>query len=138
MATRPPQQRMLELLTGHWIAQMLFAVAELGVADALGTKALASDALAERVGANAAYLRRVLRALASVGVFAEDDRGRFKLTTLGRTLRADSPGSLRDFALMIVAPYNYRSWERITDAVRGGTAAFDLEHGVPIFEYLRS
>jgi SAM-dependent methyltransferase len=131
----PPQQRMIDLLTGHWLAQMLFAVTRLGVPDALGSKALTADALAARVGANAAYLRRVLRALASSGVVQEDARGRFKLTALGTTLRSGR-GSLRDFALMIVAPYNYRSWERLTDALVQGRTAFDLAFGEPIFEYL--
>jgi hypothetical protein len=131
-----PQEQMLALLTGHWLAQMLFVVAKLGVPDVLGTKALGADAIAARVGANAAYLRRVLRALASSGVFSEDARGRFKLTTLGKTLRSGK-GSVRDFALMIVAPYNYRSWERLDDAVVQGKTAFDLAWGEPIFEYLR-
>jgi hypothetical protein len=131
-----PQEQMLALLTGHWVAQMLFAATKLGVPDALGAKALAPDAIAARVGADAAYLRRVLRALASVGVCSEDARGRFKLTRLGATLRSGR-GSLRDFALMIVAPYNYRSWARLTDAVAQGRTAFDLEFGRPIFEYLR-
>jgi hypothetical protein len=127
---------MLELLTGHWIAQMLFAAAKLGVPDALGSRALAPDAVAAQVGANAANLRRLLRALASVGVTREDARGRFRLTELGKTLRSGK-GSLRDFALMIVAPYNFRSWERLTDAVVQGKTAFDLAFGEPIFEYLR-
>lgn len=131
-----PQEQMLALLTGHWLAQMLFAIAKLGVPDALGTKALAPDAIAARVGANAAYLRRVLRALASSGVFSEDARGRFKLMPLGKTLRS-GPGSVRDFALMIVAPYNTRSWERLADAIAQGKTAFDLAFGEPIFEYLR-
>lgn len=131
-----PQARMLELMTGHWVAQMIFAVTQLGVPDALGAKALAPAAIAQKVGADAGYLRRVLRALASMGVFAEDARGRFKLTPLGQTLR-NKPGSLRDFALMTVAPYNYRAWGRLTDAVRDGKTAFDLEFGQPIFDYLR-
>jgi hypothetical protein len=61
---------MIELLTGHWISQMLFAVTRLGVADVLGARALTPAAIAEQVGANAAYLQRVLRALASVGADA--------------------------------------------------------------------
>jgi hypothetical protein len=133
----PPQQTMIALLTGHWIAQMLFAVAKLGVPDALASRALTPDAIAARVGANAGSLRRVLRALASVGAFSEDARGRFRLTPLGQTLRSGRPGSLRDFALMIVERYNYRSWERLTDALVQGSSAFELEFGQPIFEYLR-
>ena len=132
-----PQEQMLGLLTGHWISQMLFTVAKLGVPDALGTRALAPDAIAQRVGANAAYLGRVLRALASCGVFQEDARGRFKLTTLGKTLRS-GPGSVRDFALMIVAPYQYQSWEALLEAVQKGKTAFDLKHGLPNFDYLKA
>jgi SAM-dependent methyltransferase len=128
---------MLPLLTGHWIAQMLFAVTQLGVPDAMGTRSLAPEAIAARVGAEAAYLRRVLRALASCGVFLEDARGRFKLTPLGRTLRS-GPGSLRDFALMIVAPYNWQSWQALPEAIRRGETAFPLQHGGPIFEHLRA
>jgi hypothetical protein len=70
-------------------------------------------------------------------VFSEDARGRFRLTPLGQTLRSGCPGSLRDFALMIVERYNYRSWERLTDALVQGGSAFELEFGQPIFEYLR-
>ena len=129
---------MLGLVIGHWISQSLFAVVKLGVPEALGAKALAPAAIAEQVGANAPYLRRMLRALASAGVFREDARGRFALTKVGRTLRADTPGSLRDFVLMNVAPYTYRAWERVTDTLRGGATAFDLEHGQGIFDYLKA
>jgi len=132
-----PQEQMLALLKGHWVSQALFAVAKLGVADELASKALAPDAIAARVGANAAYLRRVLRALASSGVLEEDARGRFRLTALGKTLRS-GPGGVRDFALMIVAPYQYQAWEALPEAIRTGKTAFDLRHGMPTFDYLKA
>jgi hypothetical protein len=120
------------------VAQALFALVTLGVPDALGTKAHAPEAIAPQLGADAARLRRLLRALASVGVVAEDARGRFRLTPLGRTLRSAERGSVRDFALMIVANYNWRSWSRLVDSLRTGQTAFDLEFGQPIFEYLKT
>ena len=132
-----PQETMLSLLTMHWVSQMLFVVAKLGVADALADKPQAVDAIAKRVGAHAPYLRRVLRALASVGVFAEDARGRFRLTPLAQTLRSDKPGSLRDFALMIDDDYNWKSWTRLSDAVESGASPFERAFGVPIFAYLQ-
>ena len=134
----PPQETMLELLTGHWIAQMLFTVVQLGVPDAIARRALLPDELGRTVGADGAYLRRVLRALAAVGVFAEDARGRFKATPLGRTLCGDTPGSMRDFALMIGDEYNFHSWEALPEAVKQGRTAFDLAYHQPIFEYLRA
>jgi hypothetical protein len=129
---------MLELLTGHWIAQMLFTVIKLGVPDAVARRALPPHEIARAVGADGAYLRRVLRALAGVGVFAEDARGRFKVTPLGRTLCSDAPGSMRDFALMIGDEYNFHSWEALLEAVKQGRTAFDLAYQQPIFEYLRA
>jgi len=132
-----PQESMLSLLTMSWVSQMLYCVAKLGVADALAEKPLAPDAIAKRVGAHALFLRRVLRALASVGVFAEDARGRFRLTPLAQTLRADRPGSLRDFALMIADDYNWLSWTALPHALETGANAFERVHGVPIFAYLQ-
>jgi hypothetical protein len=132
-----PQETMLSLLTMHWVSQMLFVVAKLGVADALAEKPQTVDVIAKRVGAHAPYLRRVLRALASVGVFAEDARGRFRLTPLAQTLRSDKPGSLRDFALMIDDDYNWKSWTRLSDAVESGASPFERAFGVPIFAYLQ-
>ena len=131
-----PPEVMRGLLTGYWVSQMLFTVAELGVADALSEKPLAPGALAKKVGAHAPSLRRVLRTLASVGVFAEDAKGRFRLTPLGRTLRS-GPGTLRDFARMILDDYNWQAFGALRHAVSTGVNAFEHVHGVPNFDYLR-
>ena len=79
------------IITGYWISQLVFVVAKLGVADALAKGPAAPGGIAKRVGAHAPSLRRVLRALASVGVFAESADGRFRLTPLARRCAA-SPG----------------------------------------------
>ena len=128
---------MLNLTIGHWIARLTYIAAKLKLADLLQGGPRTASQLATATGVQAPALYRVLRALASVGVFAEDARGRFKLTPLGQTLRSGRPGSLRDFALMIVAAYNYTSWGRLLDALQQGKTAFDLEFGQPLFDYLR-
>jgi hypothetical protein len=94
--------------------------------------------LAKRVGAHAPSLHRVLRALASVGIFAESADGRFRLTPLAATLRSSVPGSLHNFARMMVDDYNWSGWGKLLHGVRTGELPFDLVHGVPIFEYLRT
>jgi len=132
-----PHETMRSMLAMYFISQMLFSVAKLGVADALAEKPLAPDALAKRVGAHAPFLHRVLRALASVGVFAEDSRGRFRLTPLGQTLRADRPGSLRDFALMLDDDYNWQAWSALPHALETGANPFERTHGMPYFAYLQ-
>src|SRR5262245_24663248 len=96
---RPPaQEKMLGLLTGYWVSQLLYVVARLGIADLLVKGPKTAEALATATGAHAPFLHRVLRALASCGVFAEGAGGRFRLTPLAETLRSGRPGSLRDFA----------------------------------------
>src|SRR5262249_23194745 len=105
-----PHEVMLQLVSGYWLSQLVFVAAKLGVADELRRGPTTAEALATRVGVHAPSLYRVLRALASCGVFAETAGGRFKLTPLAATLRSDAPGSLRDFAEMMVEGYNWQAW----------------------------
>jgi O-methyltransferase domain/Dimerisation domain len=130
-------QAMLELLAGYSLSQLAFVTAQLGVADALAKGPLVIDALAARVGAHAPSLRRVLRALASRGVFAETAGGKWKLTPLAATLRSGVPASLHDFARMIVEDYNWRAWGELLHGVRTGEVPFDHVHGQPAFPWLR-
>jgi hypothetical protein len=126
---------MLQLVSGYWLSQLVFVAAKLGVADELRGGPATAKALATRVGVHAPSLYRVLRALASCGVFAETTGGRFKLTPLAATLRSDAPGSLRDFAEMMVEGYNWQAWGDLLHGVRTGEQPFDHVHGVPTFEW---
>jgi len=127
---------MLALLTSFWISRLLFVVAKLGVADVLVEGPMSVEAIAEKVGAHPAFLRRALRALASVDVFAEGASGRFRLTPLAQTLRSDQPDSLRAFALMIASDYNWKAWNILEQAVTRGVNAFEEANGAPFFKYL--
>lgn len=128
---------MLQHITGYWISQLVFVAAKLGIADALARGPQTPAALAKKVGADPTALHRVLRALASVGVFAERPDGRFRLTPAAATLRSDVPASLRNFALMMVDGYNWQAWEALLYGVTTGKLAFDHVHGAPVFDYLR-
>ncbi|HVM95471.1 MAG TPA: methyltransferase [Candidatus Acidoferrales bacterium] len=132
------QDVMLGHITGYWISQLIFVAARLGLADVLARGPLTVAALAKRVGAQASPLRRVLRALASIGVFAETADGRFKLTPLAATLRTDVPGSLRSFASMMVDGYNWDAWRELLHGVKTGDLPFNHVHGIPIFEFLHA
>jgi hypothetical protein len=131
-----PQETMLDHITGYWVSQMVYAAAKLGIADVLAKGPKTSAAIAEQVGAHAPFVHRVLRALASVGVFAEGSNGRFRLTPVGATLRSGVPGSLRDFALMIIDDYNWKAWGALSHGVETGGVAFQHVQGMPFFEYL--
>ncbi len=130
--------RLLKLVTAFWQSQLVFVAAKLGIADALAGGALTSEELASRVRASVPQLARLMRALASLGVFAADRRGRFRLTAIGERLRSDTPHSLRDFALMLLDEHNWHAWTALAHAVRTGEGAFEHVHGMPAFAYLRA
>jgi hypothetical protein len=127
---------LLQLISAYWMSQLVFVAAKLRVADELAKGPVAADVLAGRVGAHGPSLRRVLRALASHGIFAETSDGRFKLTPLGARLRSDVPGSLRDFAAMLVEGYNWEAWGALLHGVQTGELPFEHVHGMPAFEWL--
>ncbi len=107
---------------------------ELRVADELRDGARPVGELAATLGADADALQRVLRALASKGVFAEAEPGVWALTALAELLRGDHPLSLRDAFLL--QPADVRAWARFAYTLRTGKAAFDRVHGVSFYDYL--
>ncbi|HEX5294274.1 MAG TPA: methyltransferase dimerization domain-containing protein, partial [Streptosporangiaceae bacterium] len=96
----PPPVQMVQLLAGFQISQALYAAAVLGVADHLTAGPAPVEVLAGQSGAHAPSLARLLRTLASAGVFTEPEPGVFGLTPLGQTLTRTQPGSMRDLAIM--------------------------------------
>jgi hypothetical protein len=110
--------------------------AQLGIADIIAIAGPRSPGdLAERADADPDALFRVLRALASIGVFAERADGTFALTPLAEALRSDVPGSLRDFAIMTGGGGVWRSWGEVLHTVRTGEPAFEHVFGMPVFDY---
>lgn len=137
-APRPsPQQTTLALVTGFWVSQLVYVAAELGIADVLATGPKTVEAIAKKVGAHAPSLRRVLRALASVGLFAETATGRFRLTPTGATLRSNVPGSVRDFARAASDDYAWQAWGALLHGVTTGEQPFEHLFGKPIFPWLQ-
>ena len=132
----PPPAVMLNLTIGHWVSRLIHVAATLRLADLLKAGPRTVDELATAAGVQPMALYRVLRALASVGVFAETKGRRFKLTPLAATLQSGVPGSMRSFALMINENYNWNAWEELLHGVTTGEATFRKAHGMSIFEYL--
>src|SRR3954447_21595701 len=85
----------LGLTEAAWIAQAVSVAARLCLADLMADSPQTVDGLAQATGTHAPSLKRLLRALAGAGLFAEDDQGRFGLTSLGMVLRSDVPDSVR-------------------------------------------
>ena len=97
---------------------------------------MTSEALAAAARAHPGALYRVLRALASVGIFAKDESGFFRTTPIAELLRTDSPESLRAFVIMLGEPESWVAWGDVLHSVRTGKPAFEHAFGVPLFRYM--
>jgi hypothetical protein len=131
-----PHAKMLNLVIGHWVSRLLQVAAHLNIADLLKAGPRTAEQLAKATHVRAPQLYRVLRALASVGVFAETKGGRFKLTPLAATLQTGVPGSMRTSALMLNSDWQWDAWQKLLDGVAGDDVPFVKAHGMPVFEYL--
>jgi hypothetical protein len=95
-------------------------VAELGIADILADGKADVKELARATGAHEESLFRLMRAMASVGIFARVEGGHFMLTELGNRLRGNAECSIyanvlnRDTA---------SAWLASTEAFRSGSKA---------------
>jgi len=120
----PPGVILYQLAIGHYVSRALHLAAKLGLADLLASGPREAGELAGPTGTHAPSLRRVLRLLASVGVFEECEDGRFALTPLGEALRSDVPFSSRASVMLFAGVGIQDSWRELEYCVRTGQPAF--------------
>ncbi len=94
----PPQLPLFELATGVSRTQLLGSAARLRIADLLADGPLDAAALAERTGRDPDAMQRMMRALATVGVFCLRKDGRVANNRISAGLRSGRVGTFRDFA----------------------------------------
>jgi hypothetical protein len=131
----PPETVLTQIMLGRVASQALYVAAKLGIADLLVDGPKQVDELATAAGANASALYRILRALASLGIFAEQDNKVFALSPTAEALRSDVPNSLRDVAIFWGEDWNWQVWGNILYSVRTGKSAWAQVHGEQVFEY---
>ena len=130
-------QQIFQLTTGFMVSAALGVVAQLGVADHLADGPRSTPDLAARTGANEDALYRVLRALATTGIFTETSSRTFALTPSGALLRSNVPGSMRDMVLWLCDSFHFRVYAEMAHSVRTGETLGDKLLGMPVFEYLQ-
>ena len=118
-----PFQTIVMMAGGVVLPRSLQAVADLGVADALGDQEeKTSDQLAAAVGAHPDALFRVLRVLSSFGVFEMTGRN-VRHSPTSRLLRSDHPHSLRSLARMFGLPNTWNVFNEFESSVKTGAPA---------------
>jgi hypothetical protein len=137
MRSPDPGIQLAQMATGYWVSQAIYVAAKLQIADLLAAEPLTAAALARKIEGpiHEQALYRLLRALASVGIFAEDAAGRFGLTPLAAPLQTSVAGSRRAMVLMM-GEEHYRAWGELLHSVQTGETGFERVYGEPIFDYL--
>ncbi|MFI0943129.1 methyltransferase [Streptomyces sp. NPDC021020] len=131
----PPPVTMLEMITAGMVSQAIQVTATLGIADALADGPRTPQEIARTVGASADGVNRLLRALASYGVFRVDRSGRFALTPLASTLRSDAQMPMRSIAMFTNSAEQREHWSYLLDAVRTGEPVMEKVRGVDVWTY---
>jgi hypothetical protein len=137
MHAAPGVTEMRRLISGFSVTIAVSVVAELGIADHLAGGPKTAAALARLSGTHEDHLRRVLRYLASEGVFEERPGDLFALTERSHWLRSDVPGSLRPRATYTGSAMSWTAWGHLLACLRTGTSAFHAAFGEDLFDYLK-
>jgi len=110
-----------QLAASHYLVRSLHVAAELGVADTLGDTDSPIDVIARSVGADSDALLRILRLLASRGIFRVD-KAMVGHTAASQLLRSDHPQSLLSFVRMFGQGIQWQSAGDLQHAVVTGEA----------------
>lgn len=130
------RQRLMLLANGQRFSAVVYALAELNIADELAKGPRPVRELAAAVGAEEAALYRLLRCAALVGVFEERTPRSFALTPLAEGLRTDLPDGVRDAVLLDGSDFFWQSFGRILHSARTGRPGFEAARGMPFWEFL--
>jgi hypothetical protein len=123
------------MITGFRLSAALNVAADLGISDALveGPRTVAE--LADTTATDPDTLRRLLRALATVGVYDVAPGDAYANNALSEGLRSDVPGTLRPLARTLSSPELWAAWGHLGHSVRTGENAFEAMHGVDVWTH---
>jgi hypothetical protein len=131
------QQHVSQMIGGFWAAQVACAAAALSLPDRMAAGPMSAEDLAAACEAHAPSVRRLLRAMASLGLAVQESDGRFALTEAGGFLRADAPGSVRGRALF-TGDMLWKQFGDLTHQVKTGGRTQAMVSGAEGFEALKN
>jgi hypothetical protein len=132
-----PPFRLVQIGAAFWQSRALYAAASLGLADELGDGEKSTAQIAGALDLHEDHLYRLMRMLASLGVFTETDHRVFRNSKLSHCLRSDHPQGVRALVLMHNSPVMTRPWtEALEDCIRSGESPFVKVNGAELYEYM--
>jgi hypothetical protein len=129
----PRQDQLIQMALAHWMSRILYVAAEMNLADRLAEGPRTAEELAQSTATDARSLYRVMRTLASLGLFTEGPSHRFSLTLLGEAFRAPT---VRATVLTAAGDLITKSLEQLPYSIQTGKSGFEKAFGMPFFEYL--
>jgi O-methyltransferase/methyltransferase family protein len=132
------KQQLLQIANGYLLSACLHVATKLDIADLLAGGPRPVEALASETGNNADGLYRVLRALASVGVFSEPLPRTIALSPAAELLRHDVPGNIRELVCWASNPFVMHVASDLLHSVETGKPAIEHLYGKPAFECFAS
>jgi hypothetical protein len=130
------REKLLSTVAGEWVAQGMYAAAKLGVADHLFNGEESVATLATLCSCNEDSLYRLLRMLASCGIFEERENRIFRNNEASSLLAKNHPQSLNSLVLFYSEEMS-ASWDLCSESIKNGKPAFQLTYEKPVFDYFR-
>jgi len=130
-------EQLSRIMAGAALSRAVTSISDLGVADLIETgQPQAVEHLAKASKTHKSSLYRILRFLASHGLFRENEDGRFDHTPLSAALRTDAPGSYRAGAQLY--HYLFAGWDGLHHSVQTGEPGFNKVFGAPLFDHIQA
>jgi len=127
-----------QLALGYIPSALIGVVVELGIPELLAGDTRPIAEIASACHADEQALYRILRTLASYGMFIETPGRRFALTSAGRLLRGDVPNSQRGYVRWMTSSFILRLYADLMNSAKTAQPAVDHVFGKPLFSYLQS
>ena len=129
------RERLFGLINAGWTTQVIASAVALGLIDAMASGPASIQTLAEASQSHAPSVGRLLRAMASLDLCAQNAAGDFSLTTTGTLLCAGRADSLRAWA-ELGGGRIWAQWGRLGESVRTGQSIRKLTHPEDDFSHL--
>lgn len=133
---KSPMIAWVQLSSKLWLNHAVSSAAQLGIADAIGDDTKSVEEIAQATQTHAPSLYRLLRCLASVGIFTEVEPHRFAIAPAGQYLRSDNPQTLRYWVMMHASPWHLQFTDKMFDNVKDNQPAVTHAFGINnLYEY---
>nr|BBH87629.1 methyltransferase [Thermosporothrix sp. COM3] len=133
---------MFELLCGMWKTRAIATAVEFGIPDLVAEGPRTVSELATITGTHALSLYRLLRALASLGIFEEVpgedvvEAKKFTHTEMSRYLCSGQKGTMYFMARAVAFPQSWKLWDYLSHSVRTGGSAWQLVEEEELWQYI--